>query len=575
MGTQKETVALTVTTEAGQAIQQTKSLKQELRDATRELQNMLKEGKENTAEFSQARLKVAGLKDSINDLNAEIKGLDKGQRLQAVAGVASGITGGFEAAAGAMALFGTESKEVQASLLKVQGAMALAQGVDQIINLGDSFKVAKVAIQATASQFLTYIGVVEGATAAQIALTIATKAFQALTSPLGLAFTALTAGVAYFANSIYGLSKAREKEIEASKKQIEQHNAEQEALNKATQAYVASTQARDKRLAQLNIDRQQGREKELAQLKLNFENQTKEIANNGLSIAAKREEFKIAEEIYLKEKAAINKKYDDEEIKRLKEKKAKLEQQHQERIKQLYEESFEIQASEEANSKALNDITKKAFEENTKIKEDEYNKQQKLQAEIDFANKTARHTDLEHAKLTAQQKADATIGSSEQTLLALSAIGNALIKDSEKRAKFERQIAIAQVGLDLARAISQTIATANSINAQNVATGGAAGIIQMATNIAAIITSGAKAYTLLKTPIPSAGGSLSTATTAKISTPQQSNTTPNLNRIEGTNVDRGSFNDIGNATIKAVVVEAYDITKTQNRIQTIEQRARR
>jgi len=568
MGTQKETVALTVTTEAGQAIQQTKSLKQELRDATRELQNMLKEGKENTAEFSQARLKVAGLKDSINDLNAEIKGLDKGQRLQAVAGVASGITGGFEAAAGAMALFGTESKEVQASLLKVQGAMALAQGVDQIINLGDSFKVAKVAIQASVAQFVAWIGVVEGATFAQNALNVATKLFQTLTGPIGLAITALTAVVGLAAKAWYDESKAEDAAAESAKRL---KNIKEEQLKKEISAY---DQIRD-----LQNDRKKGREKEIADEITSYQRSIREVQNKIKEHElSERTGNKLLEEIEKTHKynlKQINKKYSDEEEEKRKEEKAKKEQQHQERIKQLYEESFEIQASEEANSKALNDITKKAFEENTKQKEDEYNKQKKLQADIDFANKTARHTDLEDAKLTAQQKADATIGSSEQTLIALSAIGNALIKDSEKRAKFERQIAIAQVGLDLARAISQTISTANSINAQNIASGGAAGIIQMATNVAAIITTGAKAYSLLKTPIPSAGGSLSTATTAKISTPQQSNTTPNLNRIEGTNVDRGSFNDIGNATIKAVVVEAYDITKTQNRIQTIEQRARR
>lgn len=57
-----------------------------------------------------------------------------------------GIVGGFEAAAGSMALFGSESEELEKIMLKVQGAMVLSQGLKDfnefapaIKNVGQSF----------------------------------------------------------------------------------------------------------------------------------------------------------------------------------------------------------------------------------------------------------------------------------------------------------------------------------------------------------------------------------------------------------------------------------------------------
>ncbi len=54
--------------------------------------------------------------------------------------IAKGVANGFQAAQGAMALFGAESEDVQKALLKVQGAMALAQGLEGLGEAGKQLK---------------------------------------------------------------------------------------------------------------------------------------------------------------------------------------------------------------------------------------------------------------------------------------------------------------------------------------------------------------------------------------------------------------------------------------------------
>jgi hypothetical protein len=55
--------------------------------------------------------------------------------------IATGIAGGIQAATGAMALFGDESEDVQKALVKVQGAMAFGQGMEQLMAMRNTFGV--------------------------------------------------------------------------------------------------------------------------------------------------------------------------------------------------------------------------------------------------------------------------------------------------------------------------------------------------------------------------------------------------------------------------------------------------
>ena len=58
----------------------------------------------------------------------------------ALGGAIQGAVSGFSALQGVQGLFGAESKELEQTLLKVQSAMALQQGITGIYNAVDSFK---------------------------------------------------------------------------------------------------------------------------------------------------------------------------------------------------------------------------------------------------------------------------------------------------------------------------------------------------------------------------------------------------------------------------------------------------
>jgi len=113
-----------------------KPLKKQLKEATLELQNARQKFGELSTEAVNAAKKVAGIRDSIEDANEQAQQFDPGKRFQALTTAASTAAGGIAAAQGALALFGSESKDVEKALLKVQGAMALSQGLSQLKDIG-------------------------------------------------------------------------------------------------------------------------------------------------------------------------------------------------------------------------------------------------------------------------------------------------------------------------------------------------------------------------------------------------------------------------------------------------------
>jgi hypothetical protein len=113
-----------------------KPLKKQLREATQELQVARQKYGEFSDEAVRAAQKVASIRDSIEDANEASQLFDPGKRFQALTTAASTAAGGIAAVQGAMALFGSESEEVEKALLKVQGAMALSQGLSQLKDVG-------------------------------------------------------------------------------------------------------------------------------------------------------------------------------------------------------------------------------------------------------------------------------------------------------------------------------------------------------------------------------------------------------------------------------------------------------
>ena len=106
---------------------------QETKKALRDLKTAALQVEEGSQAFNDISSAAGKLQDRIGDLAATTKYLgDDLKNLKGFTSIASGIAGSFAAAQGAAALFGGENKQLEASLLKVQSAMGILQGIQAV-----------------------------------------------------------------------------------------------------------------------------------------------------------------------------------------------------------------------------------------------------------------------------------------------------------------------------------------------------------------------------------------------------------------------------------------------------------
>lgn len=117
----------------------TRNLRTQLREATNELIRLQESGTATAAEISKAARRAGDLKERMADARATIDAFNPEAKFKAFSAVIQGTAGAFSAVQGAMALLGVEGEEVQKTLLKVQGALALSEGINTILGLGDAF----------------------------------------------------------------------------------------------------------------------------------------------------------------------------------------------------------------------------------------------------------------------------------------------------------------------------------------------------------------------------------------------------------------------------------------------------
>lgn len=130
---EKKVINLEVTSNVG-------SLQSELRKAQREVALLADKFGATSVEAINAAKKAAELKDAIGDAKALTDAFNPDAKFNALSSSIGGVLNGFQAYEGAMGLVGVESKELEATLLKVQSAMALSQGIQGLAEARDSFK---------------------------------------------------------------------------------------------------------------------------------------------------------------------------------------------------------------------------------------------------------------------------------------------------------------------------------------------------------------------------------------------------------------------------------------------------
>lgn len=188
-----ETVGTAVasgSTKAGDAVakaaDKVQSMRTQLRQATQDAQQMAEKYGVMSNQAIAAASKAGELKDKIGDINTVITAFSADSKFTVVAGALQQAAGAASIVTGSMALLGVQSKETEAMLLKVQGALALTQGLATIKEMGASFTALRAVIVGQVIPSLTAMG-----TAMNIALGVA-----------GIALAAVITAVVMYNNSL-------------------------------------------------------------------------------------------------------------------------------------------------------------------------------------------------------------------------------------------------------------------------------------------------------------------------------------------------------------------------------------
>jgi hypothetical protein len=118
-----------------------KTLKQQYKEAVAELQKMVSAYGEMSEQAVDAAKKAAELKDQIEDTNDLMKSFKGEGAFIAMNKAMSAVASGFSAVEGGLALIGVEGEAVQETMLKLQAAMALSQGLEGLEDAGRAFNV--------------------------------------------------------------------------------------------------------------------------------------------------------------------------------------------------------------------------------------------------------------------------------------------------------------------------------------------------------------------------------------------------------------------------------------------------
>lgn len=110
-----------------------KTVRSRLKEITGQLALLKSEGKDNTEQYKRLTAEAGNLRDALSDVGDEIKNAGSDTAVfDGLISAAQGAAGGFAVAQGSMALFGDQSEELQETLLRVNAAMAILQGLQQV-----------------------------------------------------------------------------------------------------------------------------------------------------------------------------------------------------------------------------------------------------------------------------------------------------------------------------------------------------------------------------------------------------------------------------------------------------------
>lgn len=517
------------------------SLRSQLKAAQAEVAAMSEKFGVTSKEAAEAAKKAAELKDRIGDAKALTDAFNPDAKFKALSASLSGVAGGFAAVQGAMGLFGTESKDLEKQLLKVQSALALSQGLQSLGEAKDSFiQLGAVIKSQVVSAFSTLRGAIiaTGIGALAVGLGLVVANFEAFKKAVYNLLPGLETVVKYIGGLVtkmtdfVGITSEADRQLEKLNKTTDKYGAQLERE-------IALLKARGDEVGAFNKQREK-LEGDLAQARANYgKNNEKEWGKIILDTKNALEILKIEEQKYLAEQKAKR----DEAAREAADKKAKeLQEQRLKESAHLEEiAAVQVKGNEEINAKLLGLAEKR--------KVDQINVQEDLNRDSEYLARQNYQTALQFADL-------------------LGGLADAAGELAGKNTAEGKALSIATT------LISTYLAAQKAYESQFNPVADASSPIRGAIAAATAVVQGlarVKAIQSIQVPnskgggsVPSGGGySFSSGGTAPIS--------PQTNVVT-TQLTNQNLNELKNNTVKAYVVES-EMTDAQTRIRRIQQAA--
>tara|TARA_R110000796_G_scaffold171070_3_gene288052 strand:+ start:14203 stop:16104 length:1902 start_codon:yes stop_codon:yes gene_type:complete len=188
--------------------------------------------------------------------------------------------------------------------------------------------------------------------------------------------------------------------------------------------------------------------------------------------------------------------------------------------------------------------------------------QKVIDDELIAQNELLNDKKISDAKIASKKELEIKAALNDGILNFASSLTSALGEESKTAQAISKVVALTQIGIDTAKAISSLVA-ASSANPANAVTFGGAGAIQFATGLLSIGSNIAQAYSILKQPAPQ----LSAGDSGSAPPPQTEQTAPDLG-FDGRSAGTEQLG--ANIPIRAYVTET-DITTSQNTAIGIQQ----
>jgi len=558
------------------------SLKKQLREAQNEVVALSDKFGATSREAVNAAKKAAELRDRIGDAKALTDAFNPDQKFRALTQSLAGVAGGFSAVQGAMGLFGSESENLQKTLVKVQSAMALSQGLEAVGNSVDAFKNLGTVIRTQViGAFTTLRGAIiatgVGALAVGLGLLIANfdkvketllKLFPNLKG-FGDEVMRIVNAITDFVGLTSEASRAQDAlklALETSNKAIDNQIKILEAQgNKEAEIYEQKKQRINN---QIKLIKGSSQEELQARADLNTELQVLDIQEAN-RIKKKNEEI-------AKENEAARIKEQERNLASIKANED-FDTQLQQRLLQLEEEKAtkkrELDFQNIQNQ--IND-----YDYLNQLKDDDFEDDQQRLANKEALIAEQKLIELSNLNLSEKERIDIIAKYAKQEQDIDKAITDS--KKAQKQAQVQETIklmgqltdfvgkdTVAGKALGIATATINTYQGASEALKQKSTLPSPFDVIAKVANVATIIATGIKTVkSIASVQLPKGGGGAAMPSMANIAPIM-----PQLPSAQITQLNQQSINDIGNQAVRAYVVES-DVTSSQERITAIRQRAR-